>query len=181
MKKPITLSHEFLDEILTPQSILVDATMGKGNDTLYFAPKVKMLYAFDIQQAAIEATRAKLEAESMSNVQLILDGHEHVDDYVEKIDAAIFNLGYLPSADKSVITKAETTIEAVEKMMSALTVGGRISIMVYYGHEGGNLEKMALMQYLKNCDQKQFGIMQYKALNQVNQPPYLIMIEKLTK
>ncbi len=48
-----------------------------------------------------------------------LDGHQHVDQYVETLKAAIFNLGYLPSADKSVITLPATTIEAMEKSVLA--------------------------------------------------------------
>ena len=35
------------------------------------------------------------------------------------LKAAIFNLGYLPSADKSVITLPATTIEAMEKSVLA--------------------------------------------------------------
>ena len=40
--------------------------------------------------------------------------------------AGIFNLGYLPSADKSVITRPQTTIEALEKLCGLLVKGGRI-------------------------------------------------------
>lgn len=57
MKKPIQLSHEFLKEVLTQDSLFVDATMGNGNDTLYFAPLVKEVIAFDIQEEALLATR----------------------------------------------------------------------------------------------------------------------------
>ncbi len=38
------------------------------------------------------------------------DGHQHVGPIWETLKAAIFNLGYLPSADKSVITLPATTI-----------------------------------------------------------------------
>lgn len=178
MKKPIQLSHEFLKEILNKDSLFVDATMGNGNDTVYFAPLVKELIAFDIQEAAIEATRKKLEASQLNNVQLILDGHEHVDLYTDKIDAAIFNLGYLPSANKDLVTKPETTILAVEKIIERLVVGGRIAIMVYYGHTGGQEERKALIDYLSGLDQKEMTVMIYQSINQVNNPPYLVMVEK---
>ncbi|MGT2933213.1 tRNA (mnm(5)s(2)U34)-methyltransferase [Streptococcus catagoni] len=178
MKRPIDLSHDFLSEIVTKDSILVDGTMGKGNDTLYFAPLVKQLFAFDIQKEALEITRKKIEDKAYKNVQLILDGHENLDHYVDKVDAAIFNLGYLPSADKSIITKPHTTIEALEKVLARLSKGGRIAIMVYYGHQGGQKEKDALMDYLSQLDQKEVTVMTYKAINQVNTPPFLIMIEK---
>ncbi|KHD45767.1 tRNA (mnm(5)s(2)U34)-methyltransferase [Streptococcus hongkongensis] len=178
MKRPIQLSHEFLEEIVTRDSCFVDATMGNGFDTLHFAPLVKNVLAFDIQMEAIEATKAKLEAANLNNVQLIHDGHEHVDRYVDQIDAAIFNLGYLPSANKELITKPDTTIMAVEKILEKLVTGGRIAIMVYYGHDGGQEERQALMTYLSGLNQKEITVMTYQPINQVNNPPYLLMIEK---
>ncbi|MBA2796454.1 tRNA (mnm(5)s(2)U34)-methyltransferase [Streptococcus porcinus] len=179
MQRPLDMSHQFLDAILDTNSILVDATMGNGNDTLYFAPKVKRLYAFDVQEKALQVTREKLQKAQLENVQLIQDGHEKVDDYLDQVDAAIFNLGYLPNADKSIITRAETTIEALKKLLRALRVGGRIAIMVYYGHEGGLKEKDALLDYLSQLPQEKVTVMSYQALNQKNCPPFLLMLEKL--
>ena len=63
------------------------------------------------------------------------DVYKRQDQYVETLKAAIFNLGYLPSADKSVITLPATTIEAMEKICARLEKGGRMAIMIYYGHE----------------------------------------------
>jgi len=95
------------------------------------------------------------------------------------IRAAIFNLGYLPSADKTVITKPDTTLIAVEKILEKLEVGGRLAIMIYYGHEGGDMEKDAVLEYVNQLDQRLFTAMLYQPLNQINQPPFLVMIEKL--
>lgn len=84
-----------------------------------------------------------MEKAGICNAHLILAGHEQVDQYVtEPIRAAIFNLGYLPSADKTVVTKPDTTLVAIEKILAQLEVGGRLAIMIYYGHEGGDQEKM---------------------------------------
>lgn len=179
--KPIQVSHDFLDQILTEESILVDATMGNGNDTLYFAPKVAKVFAFDVQEEAIQRTAEKLAKVNLENVQLILSGHENLDKYITQVDAAIFNLGYLPSADKSIITHAETTIQAIEKLLKALTIGGRIAIMVYYGHDGGREEKEALIDFLSDLPQDQVTVMSYQALNQKNCPPFLLMVEKLAE
>ncbi|MDS8919701.1 class I SAM-dependent methyltransferase, partial [Streptococcus pneumoniae] len=79
----------------------------------------------------------RLHQADLTNAQLILQGHETLDQFVIKAKAGIFNLGYLPSADKSVITRPQTTIEALEKLCGLLVKGGRIAIMIYYGHEGG--------------------------------------------
>lgn len=179
LKRPIEMSHEFLSEILNKESILIDATVGNGNDTLFFAPKVAKVYAFDIQEEAIESSRQKLELAEITNVDLILDGHEHLDAYVDQIDLAIFNLGYLPRADKTIITKPRTTLMALEKAITRLKIGGRIAIMVYYGHEGGDREKDALFDYLEKLNQNMLTVMTYQAINQINTPPFLLMIEKI--
>ncbi|WP_019313702.1 tRNA (mnm(5)s(2)U34)-methyltransferase, partial [Streptococcus mutans] len=110
IKRPIELSHDFLSQVLDKNSIAIDATMGNGNDTVFLSHLAKKVYAFDVQEQALIKTREKLEQLNIKNVQLILDGHQTIDKYVdEPIRAAIFNLGYLPSADKSVITQPATT------------------------------------------------------------------------
>ena len=131
IKRPIHLSHDFLAEVLDDESVAVDATMGNGNDTAFLAGLAKKVYAFDVQEQALEKTRQRLSDLEIENAELILDGHENLDRYVtEPIRAAIFNLGYLPSADKSVITKPHTTLEAIEKILDRLEVGGRLAIMI---------------------------------------------------
>lgn len=181
MKRPLEFSHDFLAEVLDSESVAVDATMGKGNDTLFLAKRSCKVYAFDVQAEALTKTRQRLEAEDINNVDLILDGHENLDNYVrESLRAAIFNLGYLPSADKSIITKPHTTLQAIEKVLDRLEVGGRLAIMVYYGHEGGEMEKDAVLNFVRQLDQKAYTVMLYQALNQINTPPFLVMVEKLT-
>lgn len=180
MKRPIHLSHDFLAEVLDKDSIAVDATMGNGNDTAFLAGLAKKVYAFDIQEQAVQKTSGRLAQLGLDNAELILAGHEKVSDYVsEPIRAAIFNLGYLPSADKSVITKPETTLIAIEKILAQLEIGGRLAIMIYYGHEGGAMEKDAVLNYVQELDQTVFTAMLYQPLNQVNTPPFLVMVEKI--
>lgn len=181
MKRPLEFSHDFLEEVLDNDSVALDATMGKGNDTVFLAKQSRRVYAFDVQEEALEKTRQRLVIEGLTNVDLILDGHENLDHYVrEPLRAAIFNLGYLPSADKSIITKPHTTLQAIEKVLDRLEVGGRLAIMVYYGHEGGEMEKDAVLNFVRQLDQKAYTVMLYQALNQINTPPFLVMVEKLT-
>lgn len=180
IKRPIHLSHDFLAEVLDDGSIAVDATMGNGNDTAFLAGLSKKVYAFDVQEQALQKTQERLEQAGLTNVQLILDGHEQLDRYVtEPIRVAIFNLGYLPSADKSIITQPQTTLQAIEKVLTRLEVGGRLAIMIYYGHEGGAMEKDAVLDYVSQLDQTVYTVMLYQPLNQVNTPPFLLMLEKL--
>ncbi len=180
IKRPIRLSHDFLAEVLDNEAVAVDATMGNGNDTAFLAKLSQKVYAFDVQEQALINTRKRLDEQKIDNAQLILDGHEHVDQYVlEPIRAAIFNLGYLPSADKTIITKPNTTLEAIKKILERLEDGGRVSLMIYYGHEGGNVEKDAVLEFVKDLPQEDFATMLYQPLNQIHTPPFLVMIEKL--
>ncbi|AXQ78136.1 SAM-dependent methyltransferase [Streptococcus chenjunshii] len=179
VKRPLDLSHDFLAEVLDSSSTALDATMGNGYDTVFLARLAKQVYAFDIQEQAALQTQNRLQELGLTNVQIILDGHEHVDRYVGEIKAAVFNLGYLPKADKSVITKPETTLQALQKVLDCLLIGGRVAIMVYHGHTGGKEEKDAVLAFAENLPQTQFSVMLYQPLNQKNTPPFLIMIEKL--
>lgn len=181
MKKPLEMAHDFLAQVITKDDVVVDATMGNGHDTVFLAQLAGQVYAFDIQEQALANTQEKLEKLGLQHVQLILDGHQHVNQYVETLKAAIFNLGYLPTADKSIITKPHTTIEALEKLCQMLVKGGRIAIMIYYGHEGGDIERDAVMDYVSQLPQQEYTATIYRTLNQINNPPFLVMIEKLER
>ena len=181
MKRPLEIAHDFLAQVITQEDIVVDATMGNGHDTLFLAKLAKQVYAFDIQEQAIEKTSQRLQEAGLTNAELILQGHETVDQFVTKVKAAIFNLGYLPSADKSIITQPQTTLEALEKLCQLLVKGGRIAIMIYYGHEGGDIERDAVMDFVSQLPQQEYTATIYRTLNQINNPPFLVMIEKLER
>ena len=181
MKRPLEMAHDFLAQVITQEDIVVDATMGNGHDTLFLAKLAKQVFAFDIQEQALEKTRQRIQESGFTNVELILQGHETVDKYVSEVKAAIFNLGYLPSADKSIITQPQTTIEALDKLCQLLVKGGRIAIMIYYGHEGGDLERDAVMDFVSQLPQQEYTATIYRTLNQINNPPFLVMIEKLER
>ena len=181
MKRPLEMAHDFLAQVITPEDIVVDATMGNGYDTLFLAKLAKQVYAFDIQEQALEKTSQRIQEAGLTNVDLILQGHETVDEYVTEVKAAIFNLGYLPSADKSIITQPQTTLEALEKLCQMLIKGGRIAIMIYYGQEGGDIERDAVLDFVSQLPQQEYTATIYRTLNQINNPPFLVMIEKLER
>ena len=181
MKRPLEMAHDFLAQVITQEDIVVDATMGNGHDTLFLAKLAKQVYAFDIQEQALEKTSQRLQEAGLTNAELILQGHETVDQFVREVKAAIFNLGYLPSADKSIITQPQTTIEALDKLCQMLAKGVRIAIMIYYGHEGGDIERDAVMDFVSQLPQQEYTATIYRTLNQINNPPFLVMIEKLER
>ena len=114
-----------------------------------------------------------------SRVKLILDGHENMDKYVEgEVSCVLFNLGYLPRADHNIITRPETTIKAIEHSLKLLKPHGVISIAIYTGHEGGIEEKDCVYEFVKNLDQNEFNVLESGFINQINNPPQLVLIEK---
>ncbi|MBS7578110.1 MULTISPECIES: class I SAM-dependent methyltransferase [unclassified Enterococcus] len=178
MQRPLNQGHLWLKEVIKAGDSVIDATMGNGNDTCFLAKLGAAVTAFDIQEVALIKTKQRLEEANLS-ANLILDGHQNIYKYIQRpIKAAIFNLGYLPSSDKSIITLAETTISALKQCLSLLEVNGRIAIMIYYGHAGGQSEKNAVIEFVSQLPQENYQVYQYTALNQINQPPFLVILEK---
>lgn len=176
-------AKQLLTETINPGETVIDATTGNGNDTLYLADLVGEnghVYAFDIQQTALDVTAARL-GELSERVSLICDSHDNVENYLKgQIGGAVFNLGYLPhSEDLSVVTKPETTIKAIHTMLGMLKKGGIIAVSVYDGHEGGKEEREALLDYVKRLHQADFHVIRYELVNQRNNPPFLIAFEKV--
>ena len=157
--------------------IAVDGTCGRGNDTLFLVQNAKEVYAFDIQDEAIKSTKELLK--EYQNVHVIHDSHRNIDNYVKSIDIMMFNLGYLPKADKRITTHIEDVLVALKKSMELLSPKGIITICVYPGHEEGMKESIELGKYLKTINQKEFDIVKYEFINQINYPPYLYIIQKL--
>ncbi len=164
--------------------IVIDATCGQGNDTLFLAGLVgesgKVL-AFDIQAQAIIATRQKLaENNCIKRVQLINDSHENLDKYSdEPVDAIMFNLGFLPGSKSKIITTAHTTLLAIQKALDIMQSGGLMTIVFYPGHDGGQEELNLVRDYLASLPQASFEVSHLCFINQVNNPPQLIVIQKL--
>ena len=180
LARAIQFSHELINQRLSTGGVAVDATVGNGHDTVFLANLVGetgTVIGFDVQQQAIENTQDKTE--TLHQVQLHQQGHETISDvYTGPIDAAIFNLGYLPGADKQIVTVAETTIIAVEAILTHLKPAGIVCIILYTGHEGGKLEAKAIHEWTAQLDQEQYTAVTYQFINQKNNPPHLLAIER---
>ncbi|ARJ50047.1 tRNA (mnm(5)s(2)U34)-methyltransferase [Staphylococcus lutrae] len=164
-------------------SVVIDATCGNGHDTLFLAKLVPHghVYGCDIQADAISHTQEKVQ--SFDHVTLFQVGHEDIiahipESHRNQIHAAIFNLGYLPKGNKRIVTHASTTITAIERIFEVLQPEGIIVLVVYPGHEEGAIESRALIDYLSTFDQQLGHVIKYEFINQQNQPPYVVAIEK---
>lgn len=153
-------AHEAVAGVLGEGSLALDATMGNGHDTRFLAQQVGAsghVWALDVQPAAIEATSRRLgEAGLADRVTLLCESHARMRGCVGmapdgRLDAVMFNLGYLPGSDHGLVTRAETTLPALDQALALLAPGGCLSLMVYRGHEGGGAEWGAVLQWLAGC------------------------------
>lgn len=176
------LHKHFVLEHLKPGDTAVDFTMGNGNDTLFLSKTVGeggRVYAFDIQEEALVSTRRHLsENGAPENYTLICASHHMVKDYVkEPIKAGMFNLGYLPRANKkAVTTMRETTIPAVQAAIDLLAPDGVLIVAIYPGHKEGELEGEELREYFKTLSKYKICASEFHILNSPTSP-YFFLIE----
>jgi SAM-dependent methyltransferase len=180
----VPLSHFFLRERVTPGDRAIDATCGKGQDTLLLADLVGaegQVWAFDIQAEALSATKDRLEATGMADrVDLVHAGHERMAEFVaEPVKAILFNLGYLPAGGKEIKTFAATTVAALEQGKKLLLPAGVILIAVYTGHGGGEEEWSAVKAWAEGLDPHEFNVWQSRQLNRSEKAPFLVVVEKM--
>ncbi|PGL69028.1 class I SAM-dependent methyltransferase [Bacillus sp. AFS055030] len=180
-------ARKLLQSTVKEGDITIDATIGNGHDTVFLAKLVGEtghVYGFDIQELAIQKTTEKINNENLSKrVTLFQKSHAEVNKVIpaslhEKLKGAIFNLGYLPGSDKSVVTVPESTISAIEQILEMMAPEGIIVVVIYHGHEGGEIEKDALMNFAQNIPQDLAHVLTYRFINQANNPPFILAIEK---
>lgn len=183
----LPFARKLLTDAVGKGDFVIDATAGNGHDTLFLAKLVGdtgHVYSFDIQEAAITNTHQRLqESNYLSHVTLFHKGHEEARSLIPEknhgqIAGCIFNLGYLPGGDKAIVTKTETTLQAIEDIFSMLKKEGIIVLVIYHGHEEGKKEKDDLLDFVKNIDQNKAHVLTYQFLNQKNNPPFIVAIEK---
>ncbi|MCH1980979.1 class I SAM-dependent methyltransferase [Ruminococcus sp. OA3] len=177
-------SH-FIREQIEPGDLCIDATAGNGHDTLLLCRLVGengRVLAFDIQPEALNQTCSRLtEAGVADRAELILDSHSHMASYAadNSVSCIVFNLGYLPSGDHTIATRAETTLEALGDALRLLKKGGMISLCIYSGGDSGFDEREAILPYLKTLDPKYFLVIMSEYYNRPNHPPIPVLILKL--
>ncbi len=182
----VLLGQQFVGEVLHKGCVAVDATAGNGYDTLFLANLVGesgRVYAFDIQQAALDVTARRLTQFGLeNNVQMIHDGHEKMDLYIDfPVDVFMFNLGYLPGGDHDKITRLHTTTRAMKIALNLLKPGGRISLVVYTGHSGAVEESRAVEEMAAKLNPRLFGVLKVAFINRSVSAPFLIFIERVKK
>ena len=174
--------HDFLRRQVKPGAFCIDATAGKGRDTALLcrlAGEGGRVIAFDVQQDAVDQTRALLAAEGLQ-AEVVLDSHANMARYAapESVDCIVFNFGRLPGGDPHIFTTADTSLPAIDAGLSLLRPGGVMALAIYYGKENGYDEKNAILEYLKSLNDRVFTVLACDWLNRKHDPPLPIFIWK---
>lgn len=161
--KPLTqIAHELirrqvaaLQAPASPGLFAIDATAGNGHDTLFLAELVGptgRIWAVDIQADAIARTQQRV-GEWIDRVELRVADHANLKSIVPvemqgRISIVMFNLGYLPGGEKSVITRTDSTLAALDAAIELLKTDGLLSVIAYPGHPGGDQEAVAVADWI---------------------------------
>lgn len=118
-------------------NLAIDMTCGNGHDTQFLADNFNQVITIDIQEDALNRTKKKLD--TYTNINYIHQDHSNIDfSQFHRINGAMYNLGYLPHSDKTIITTKDSTLKSLEKIFPYLT--DFLVIVCYIGHEGGQEE-----------------------------------------
>lgn len=175
------LAHLLMHQSLSSGDWALDATVGNGHDTLFLAKSVGpsgRVFGFDVQAAAIAETAVRVE--DHSQVTLFQAGHETLAACLPKhgqLAGAMFNLGYLPGGPREIITSVDTTLAALGQALARLKIGGLLTLVLYPGHCGGDVEAAAVRAYAKNLGEE-FVVAQFMRLNSDRPAPELLAIER---
>lgn len=179
-KSILNYVHNLIDSYIKKNDIVIDATIGNGNDTLYLSKVVESgkVFGFDIQKEALVNTKKLLDDNNRFNYELFLESHgnmtKFLSNYLGKISLVLFNLGYLPNGNKNITTNYDTTIKAIEESFKLIHEMGMILVVIYPGHTNGYLESIKIHEYLNNNN---INYIEYH--NTDNKiAPYLIEIKK---
>jgi hypothetical protein len=192
MTRPASLlqqAHAILQTQLNNGDIAIDATAGNGHDSLFLVQQVMpdgLVYCFDIQQAAIAATHNRLFTADLRQFALLIQ-HSHAQmsediapEHHGKIKAIMFNLGYLPHGDKTLITQTDSTLLALNAAAELLAPEGIISILAYPGHQGGDMETLQVANWCYQLNPENFSVQLINSAEHKDSAPRLFIVQKLT-
>lgn len=177
--------HHFIKSHVKSGDVCIDATAGRGNDTQLLCELVGetgKIIAFDIQEEAVESTKARLEKAGVSNwAEVLLESHANMGKYAEEesVSCIVFNFGYLPGGNHAMATSKTSSIAAIHEGLRLLKKGGMMSLCIYRGGDSGFEEYDAILTELKALDSKKYLVVVSEYYNRPNNPPVPAMILKL--
>ena len=184
LKSAHFLARDALLRAVRKGDIVADATMGNGHDTLFLAELVGpdgRVYAFDVQESALESTRKLLSEHGMANrVSLFLRSHAELSAAVPAgLSAVVFNLGWLPGGDHRITTLCDSTRKAVPAALGCLKPGGIVTVCVYPGHAEGKKELEMLVPIVSSLSNREFNVLRQVFPNAGPGAPECFIIQKM--
>jgi len=192
----VPYAQRLLAEVLTAGDLAVDLTAGNGHDTLFLHRKVTAagtVIAFDVDAAALIVTAERLQQAgaavhrldnpgasmpALTGVTLVADSHEHCARYLPPtVQGAIANLGYLPGSDRRSPTRTESTLAALGQVACRLAPAGRLCVVAYPGHAGGDEEAAAVERWFVSLPREHWDVLRIGVGN-CPQAPLLLAAEK---
>ena len=180
----LDIIQKVIREHVQEVDLCIDATAGRGNDTVFLSelvgPTGKVL-AFDIQEDAVNSTRALLEEKGFSDrAEVFLQSHSEMGSHAQAgtVSCITFNFGWLPKGDHNIFTRKETSIPAIEAGLELLADGGIMTLIIYYGRETGFEEKDALLSFFPTIDSSKYTVVEMPFVNRNNCPPIPVVIFK---
>lgn len=82
----LTIVHETIKRVVRAGDVCIDATAGRGYDTAFLCELVGKdgkVVAMDIQQDAVDSTRALLQSKGLT-AEVVLDSHANMAKYAQK-------------------------------------------------------------------------------------------------
>ena len=180
-----SMAQQAVGDVLTGGETVIDATVGNGFDTCFLAGKVGAagrVIGFDVQHSAIESTTRRLHAGGFTNVDMMEQSHAELRTVVEAdtATAVMFNLGFLPRSDKTVVTQAASSTLAIAAALEVLKQDGILTILVYRGHDGGQDEYDAVHRLLQ-AYAEQFDLRRIDSHPSGQTSPVLFILRKTIK
>lgn len=174
--------HDLIRPHLRPGDTALDGTAGNGHDALFLAqcvgPTGRVL-AWDIQPLAIDRTTALLAKHGVTWVGLNLGDHADLDRTpLTPLSAALFNLGYLPASDRSIVTSSASSVRAIRAAVGFLRPGGILTVLAYTGHPGGAEEAEAIRNLLTSQPPTEYEFREVTTPVGRTAPPKLFALER---
>jgi tRNA G37 N-methylase Trm5 len=182
----LDLARAYWEKFLSKGSKVIDATCGNGKDSLYLAGLTLSedsghLFCIDIQKQAIENSKKLLKDNLLKSQFERVSFHHHSFEIFPsesfECDLIVYNLGYLPGGDKSIVTNRTTSLKSLELSLKWVKDGGMISLSCYTGHEEGLIETNFILKYLESLEPSNYTVCSYNFINR-NKAPLLILIQK---
>lgn len=175
--------HSLLRPLIRAGDTVVDCTVGNGHDAVFLAEAVGRkgcVVGFDIQKTALVRTRLRLVEAGIEEgrFRLIEGSHSDLGRHVPAgIGGVVYNLGYLPGGDRSVVTRRGTTLRSIAEALKLLRPEGFVSATLYYGHDGGRDEAAGILEYVRALDHDRFKVAHLSYPNLPNDPPSIVMVQ----